>query len=119
MKINVTLEVSDALRHHIGKTCDSKDRVTKGSRAKRAEVVRWLQARLVAAEAEWQKEMAFDPQLSIIEKSEARLAIDYLRKAGRTDQQIEDFLLLERARYRFPLAPMNVAPVLGDYKDGM
>src|SRR5579862_4435524 len=100
MKVRLTLDLSDALRNAIGQSLPQKSKTRKGLAH---------HAAIIAVLKQWTEEAAEDwrplyprPKLTALEEGEAAQAVDYLKKIGRSDRQIRDWLLLERARLRFP-----------------
>ena len=100
MKVNLTLEIGDGLRRAIAKDVPQA-KTTRNGRATRQVIIQYLQAQAMQASADWSK-LFPRPDLPPIEAKEHGLAVDYLRKLGRSDQQIREWLLIERARLHFP-----------------
>ncbi len=106
MKINLTLDVSDGTRLIMAKSVPGGARsATAKGLASRQVVLEFIQARLRAMNdaSEW----ITAAELTEIEKNEASDAIDYLKKAGKSDSEIRSWLLKQRARAQFTHTQLN------------
>jgi hypothetical protein len=104
MRIRLTLELSDGLRRHVAQALALQyPRKTRDGRAARRDCIAWLQRKLTEANLDWNQVFPQGPRLSELEQREAAEAVDYMRKAGRTDEQIRAWLLKQRARAAFPM----------------
>lgn len=99
MKIQMTLEVSDAARVHIAQLAEGE--TLNSGMATREAVIEYLKAHV----ARLDRDGAMLPtgKLSEDEAKDAELAVQYLRKQGKTDGQIRAWLLLQKARMAEPM----------------
>lgn len=95
MKVNVTLEFPDGLRHYIGRNSPPEHCISDG-RATREACIAWLCKRL--QEATGLAESWVPPDIpSEVDLHEASDALRYLRAAGSTEEKIVAWVLSQRA----------------------
>lgn len=97
MRFKPLLLVSDSARKVIARLHPQLPRTARGHKATREAMVTYLQGRLdgLSGLAPWWD----DEPLSTDEERDAKAAVDYLRKCGKSDSEIRSWLLLQRARY--------------------
>lgn len=99
MKIAMTIEVSDAARVHIAQLAEGE--TLNSGLATREAVIEYLRAHVARLDRDG--EMLPTGKLSEDELKDATLAVQYLRKLGKSDGQIRAWLLLQKARLIEPL----------------
>lgn len=97
MRLRPVLIVSESARKVIAKLRPEGRKTRRGAKASRELVISYIQERLhrLSDLSPWWD----DEPLSEYDLDDARSAVDYLRKAGRTDEQIRSWLLTQRAKY--------------------
>ena len=97
MRLRALLVVPDSARRIIAQLQPQLPRTARGHKATREAVISYIQSRLdgLNALAPWWD----DEPLSLDEETDARAAVDYLRKCGKSESEIRAWLLLQRARY--------------------
>lgn len=97
MRLRLSLVVSDSARRIIARLQPDLPQTVRGAKATRNAVATYLQARLdtLSALNPWWD----DEPLSTDEEGDARLAVEYLRRCGKSESEIRAWLLLQRARY--------------------
>jgi hypothetical protein len=100
MKIAMTIEVPDEARRYIAQLSDGETTETTGL-ATREACVAYFQT--VVATLSRDGSLLPTGKLTEEEAQDAELAVQYLRKQGKTDGQIRAWLLLQRARLVEPL----------------
>ncbi len=106
MRVRLTVEVGDSTRRFIAKQiARAPGSCTKDGRARRRAIEIWIQGQLATAESEHLElfRAERDSRLTPLEEEEAALAVQHLRAAGKTDKQIVQWLILQRARLKFPV----------------
>lgn len=97
MRLRPVLLVSDSARKMIAKLRPGGARTARGAKASRELVITYLQDRLdqlSALHPWWDDEPLRDDEIG-----DARAAVEYLRRAGKSDADIRAWLLCQRARY--------------------
>lgn len=97
MRINTTFEVSDEARHYIAALAGGE--TTDKGAATRESVIAYVQAMLNRLSSDFQGLPT--GKVSEEEAGDAKDAVDYLRRLGRTEGQIRAWLYLQRARLNF------------------
>jgi hypothetical protein len=96
MKVRVTLELSDDFRSYVAATVSTSAKTRQGL-ATRTACRAWIIANL--AQLGDLPHLHFDR----VDLKDFTEAVDYLRKAGRTDDEIRRWLMTQRAIAFFPL----------------
>lgn len=111
MKIRVTLNVGPEFRKYLAAHHPCKFPITAAKEAHRKDVIAWVMknfAELEGAAAELNSELArargetAQRRQEAMNDADARDAIDYLRKAGKTDDEICAWLFIQRGPGRLP-----------------
>ena len=105
MKINLTLNVGEQTRHAIARALKLEHpQATRDGRASRKAVVTWLQQQLDSAEGVYLATFRLEraAKWSAVDFEEAGAAVAYLHSVGKSDKEIMQWILLQRARLQFP-----------------
>lgn len=105
MRINLTLNVGEQTRRAIAQALKLEHPArTRDGKASRVSVVAWLQHQLDHAEAEHMEvfRLARRAEWRAVDFEEAGAAVAYLRSVGKSAKEIEQWILLQRARLQFP-----------------
>ena len=105
VRINLTVDVGEQTRHAIARALKlAHSAATRDGKASRASVVAWLQQQLDHAEREHLEvlRLARQAEWRAVDFEEAGAAVAYLRSVGKSAKEIEQWILLQRARLQFP-----------------
>jgi hypothetical protein len=105
VRINLTLNVGEQTRHLIARTLKLEHpQATRDRKASRKACILWLQQQLDTAEGEHLAlfRLARASQWSAADYEDASAAAAYLRSIGKSEKDIQQWILLQRARLNFP-----------------